>query len=64
MRFTFYDLPLGHVKEELRLCCELEPFNAMDANSIILSEVTGHLVREVLVHLTPMVVLSGFHVEG
>ena len=30
----FYDVPVGYVKEELRFCCELEPFNARDANSI------------------------------
>ena len=32
----FYDVPLGDVKEELRFRCELEPFNARDANSICL----------------------------
>ena len=31
---SFYDVPIGYVKEELRFCCELEPFNARNANSI------------------------------
>ena len=30
----FYDVPVSYVKEELRFCCELEPFNARNANSI------------------------------
>ena len=31
---TFYDVPVSYVKEELRFRCELEPFNARNANSI------------------------------
>ena len=30
----FYDVPIGFVMEEVRFRCELEPFNARDANSI------------------------------
>ena len=30
----FYDVPVSYVKEELRFRCELEPFNARNANSI------------------------------
>ena len=30
----FYDVPVSYVKEELRFRCELEPFNAGNANSI------------------------------
>ena len=30
----FYDVPVDYVKEELRFRCELEPFNARNANSI------------------------------
>ena len=32
----FYDVPVSYVKEELRFRCELEPFNARNANSIFL----------------------------
>ena len=35
----FYDVPVGYVKEEVRFHCELEPFNARDANSIHLKYV-------------------------
>ena len=28
----FYDVPVSYVKEELRFRCELEPFNARNAN--------------------------------
>ena len=31
---AFYDVPVSYVKEELRFRCELEPFNARNANSI------------------------------
>ena len=31
----FYDVPVGYVKEELRFCWELEPFNTRDATSIL-----------------------------
>ena len=30
----FYDVPISYVKEELRFRCELEPFNARNANNI------------------------------
>ena len=33
----FYDVPVSYVKEELRFRCELEPFNARNANSIHLN---------------------------
>ena len=33
----FYDVPVSYVKEELRFRCELEPFNARNANSIRLN---------------------------
>ena len=33
----FYDVPVSYVKEELRFRCELEPFNAKNANSIRLN---------------------------
>ena len=33
----FYDVPVSYVKEELRFRCELEPFNAGNANSIRLN---------------------------
>ena len=33
---TFYDVPVSYVKEELRFHCELEPFNAKNANSFFL----------------------------
>ena len=33
----FYDVPVSYVKEELRFHCELEPFNARNANSIRLN---------------------------
>ena len=59
----FYDVPLGDVKEELRFCCELQPFNAMDANSICLKCcILGHLAKEVSAHLAHL--LLGFHAEG
>ena len=47
----FYDVPLGDVKEELRFRCELEPFNARDANSTIC--ILGHLAKEASAHLGP-----------
>ena len=31
---TLCDVPVSYVKEELRFRCELEPFNARNANSI------------------------------
>ena len=55
----FYDVPLDYVKEELRFRCELEPFIARNANSI-LSKVP--LVWEASAHLAPLL-LSGFHAE-
>ena len=33
----FYDVPVSYVKEEFRFRCELEPFNARNANSIRLN---------------------------
>ena len=33
----FYDVSVSYVKEELRFRCELEPFNARNANSIRLN---------------------------
>ena len=33
----FYDVPVSYVKEELKFRCELEPFNARNANSIHLN---------------------------
>ena len=33
----FYDVPVSYLKEELRFRCELEPFNAGNANSIHLN---------------------------
>ena len=33
----FYDVPVSYVKEELRFRCELEAFNARNANSIRLN---------------------------
>ena len=33
----FYDVPVSYMKEELRFRCELEPFNARNANSIRLN---------------------------
>ena len=33
----FYDVPVSYVEEELRFRCELEPFNARNANSIRLN---------------------------
>ena len=63
----FYDVPLGDVKEELRFRCELEPFNARDANSICLKCspfcILGHLAKEASAHLAPLL-LAGFHAEG
>ena len=50
----FYDVPLGDVKEELRFCYELEPFNTRDANNICLkcspTCILGHLAKEVSAH--------------
>ena len=40
----FYDVPVSYVKEELRFRCELEPFNARNANSIVL---TAQAPREI-----------------
>ena len=31
---TLCDVPVSYVKEELRFRCELEPFNASNANSL------------------------------
>ena len=31
---TLYDVPVSYVKEELRIRCELEPFNSRNAISI------------------------------
>ena len=60
----FYDVPLDEVKE-LRFCCDLEPSNARDTNSIWLkcspTCILGHLAREASAHLVPML-LSGFQV--
>ena len=40
----FYDVPVSYVKEELRFRCELEPFNARNTNSIVL---TAQAPREI-----------------
>ena len=37
MGIMFYDVPVSYVKEELRFRCELDPFNARNANSIRLN---------------------------
>ena len=64
----FYDVPVGCAKEELRFRCELEPFNARDADIVRLkhrltmSEVPKHFAREASAHLAPLL-LSGVHTE-
>ncbi len=54
----FYDIPLPNVREGLRFRCELERHNARDATSICLkcspTCTLGHLAREVLAHLAPL----------
>ena len=51
----FYDVPVSYVKEELRFRCELEPFNARNANSIRLNCPSTSRDR---------LQLYGFHTEG
>ena len=47
----FYNVPLSETKEGLKFCCELEPFNARDENSIVLVSVADcHVARKALAH--------------
>ncbi len=63
----FYDISLPNVREGLTFCCELEPHNARDANSISLkcspTCTLGHLAREVSAHLAPLL-QAGFFADG
>ena len=45
----FYNVPFSEIKEGLKFRCELEPFNAIDENSIVLMSVADyHLSRKAL----------------
>ena len=63
----FYDVPLSDIREDLKFCCELEPLNARDKDSVILkcsvTATLGHLAREASVHLAPLL-RNGFRAEG
>ena len=61
----FYDVPLANVG--LRFCCELEPFNAKDHNSVCLKcarfRMLGHLAKEASDFIAPLL-KSGFVADG